>query len=151
MYQIQGCRVSEVAGANRDEIDWKENRILIRGKGNKFRWVYLNARALVSLKQYLESRNDTCESLFVSRRLSKIIRFGASGIARLLREYGKQLGIPDVHAHRFRRTCATLALRRGMPIEQVAKILGHSSLNTTTIYANSTQDDLAIAHRKYLS
>lgn len=116
-----------------------------------------NARASVSLKAYLDSRTDSAMALFVGKSRSRKdpdknpARLTKSGVEVMVRTLGKSLGIEKVHPHRFRRTAATVALRRGMPIEQVSKILGHASLNTTTIYANSTQDDLAIAHRKYLS
>lgn len=149
-----GCRVSEMTGVNRDDIDWAENKVLVKGKGAKFRWVYMNARSLVSLKTYLDSRKDSNNALFVSRskRDGKTpLRLTKSGVEVMIRQLGRDLGIEKAHPHRFRRTAATIALRRGMPIEQVSKILGHSSLNTTIIYANSTQDDLAIAHKKFLS
>lgn len=152
-----GCRVSEMTGVDKTDIDWDNGRVLVKGKGSKFRWVYLNARASVSLKAYLDSRLDTASALFVGKSKShkdpdkNPARLTKSGVEVVIRELGKSLGIEKAHPHRFRRTAATVALRRGMPIEQVSKILGHASLNTTTIYANSTQDDLAIAHRKFLS
>lgn len=152
-----GCRVSEMTGVDKSDVDWDKGRVLVKGKGSKFRWVYLNARASVSLKAYLDSRTDSAMALFVGKSGSRKdpdknpARLAKSGVEVMVRTLGKSLGIEKVHPHRFRRTAATVALRRGMPIEQVSKILGHASLNTTTIYANSTQDDLAIAHRKYLS
>lgn len=152
-----GCRVSEMTAIDKTDIDWNCCRVLVKGKGSKFRWVYLNARASVSLKAYLDSRNDAATALFVSRFVSRKnveglpVRLSKGGVEQMIRNLGKTVGIEKAHPHRFRRTAATVALRRGMPIEQVSKILGHSSLNTTTIYANSTQDDLAIAHRKFLS
>lgn len=151
-----GCRVSEMTGVEKSDIDWENNRVLVKGKGSKFRWVYLNARASVSLQAYIESRDDTSPALFVGLTNchkadnNNPARLMNSGVGCLIRNLGKKLGI-KAHPHRFRRTAATVALRRGMPIEQVSKILGHSSLNTTTLYANSAQDDLAIAHKKYLS
>lgn len=152
-----GCRVSEMTGVDKSDVDWDNSRVLVKGKGSKFRWVYLNARSAVSLRAYLDSRSDSATALFVGKTKSRKdsennpARLTKSGVEVMLRILGKSLGIENVHPHRFRRTAATVALRRGMPIEQVSKILGHASLNTTTIYANSTQDDLAIAHRKYLS
>ena len=152
-----GCRVSEMVSVNRNDIDWNNSQIMIKGKGAKFRIVYLNARAAVSIKSYIDSRNDSADALFVSQnKYSKggvklPVRLTDDRIRDLLHSIGDKAGVENVHPHRFRRTAATLALRRGMPIEQVAKILGHAKLDTTTIYANSTQDDLAIAHRKYLS
>ncbi len=149
-----GCRVSEMTEINKEDVDWEEGKVLVKGKGSKFRIVYLNARCCVSLKAYLETREDDCNALFIShfkRGNKRPSRLARSGVEVMIRSLGRSLGIEKAHPHKFRRTAATLALRRGMPIEQVSKILGHSSLNTTTIYANSTQDDLAIAHRKYLS
>lgn len=152
-----GCRVSEMVSVNRNEIDWKKSQIMIKGKGSKFRIVYLNARAAVSLKSYLEKRHDAAEALFVSQctysrgGVKSPVRLSPDRIRHILHAIGEKAGVENVHPHRFRRTAATLALRRGMPIEQVSKILGHAKLDTTTLYANSTQDDLAIAHRKYLS
>lgn len=152
-----GCRVSEMVSVNRNEIDWNNSQIMIKGKGSKFRIVYLNARASVSLQSYLDSRDDSADALFVSQckytkgGVKNPVRLTGDRIRNILHHIGDKAGVENVHPHRFRRTAATLALRRGMPIEQVAKILGHAKLDTTTIYANSTQDDLAIAHRKYLS
>ena len=152
-----GCRVCEMVSVNRNEIDWNNSQIMIKGKGSKFRIVYLNARASVSLKSYLDSRDDSSDALFVSQckytkgGVKNPVRLTEGRIRDILHHIGDKAGVENVHPHRFRRTAATLALRRGMPIEQVAKILGHAKLDTTTIYANSTQDDLAIAHRKYLS
>lgn len=152
-----GCRVSEMTGVDKSDIDWDNSRVLVKGKGSKFRWVYLNARASVSLKAYIDSRGDTATALFVGKSKShkdaerNPARLTKSGVEVMIRTLGRSLGIEKAHPHRFRRTAATVALRRGMPIEQVSKILGHASLNTTTIYANSAQDDLAIAHRKFLS
>lgn len=153
-----GCRVSEAISVNRADIEWDMSRVMVKGKGNKFRWVYLNARSAVALRAYLETRDDNEPALFGTRatylradgtRAPR--RFEISGAGNMVRKLGRKVGVDNAHPHRFRRTAATLALRRGMPIEQVSKILGHASLNTTTIYANSTEDDLAIAHRKYLS
>lgn len=152
-----GCRVSEMIGVDKSDIDWENSRVIVKGKGSKFRWVYLNARASVSLRAYIDSRDDNSPALFVgSIRAHKDcngdrLRLAKSGVEVMIRSLGRSVGIEKAHPHRFRRTAATVALRRGMPIEQVSKILGHASLNTTTIYANSTQDDLAIAHKKYLS
>ncbi|MDE7440919.1 MAG: tyrosine-type recombinase/integrase [Muribaculaceae bacterium] len=150
-----GCRISEMCSVNKSDINWDNSQIMIKGKGSKFRIVYLNARAMISLKTYLDSRTDSGDALFVSRHrcgeYKRPRRFKGQGVRQMLHSIERSAGVDNVHPHRFRRTAATLALRRGMPIEQVAKILGHAKLDTTTIYANSTQDDLAIAHRRYLS
>ncbi len=145
------CRVGEVILLNRDDIDWQQHRVLVKGKGNKFRWAYLTARCETVLTEYLDSRSDQWPSLFAPLLKGRGERLSISGIGVKLRIIGRALGIENVHAHRFRRTAATMALRRGMPIEQVSKILGHSKLDTTTIYANSTEDDLALAHKRFLS
>lgn len=154
-----GCRVSEAVSVNKFDIEWDNMRVMVKGKGNKYRWVYINSRCGVALRKYLEHRGDDAQpALFASRckymtedGVREPMRIGSSGIETMIRALGRRCGIDNAHPHRFRRTAATLALRRGMPIEQVSKILGHASLNTTTIYANSTEDDLAIAHKKYLS
>lgn len=141
------CRVTEIEGMNRTAIDGE--RIEVLGKGQKTRIVYLNTKALVALNKYLDSRNDDNEALFVSvdkphNRLRK------SQIENLIREYGRDCGIEKCHPHKFRRTGATFALRRGMPIEQVSKILGHESIETTQIYLDVSEQELANSHRKYV-
>jgi site-specific recombinase XerD len=141
------CRVSEVEGMNRTDIDGDKLEVL--GKGQKTRIVYLNAKAKVAINEYLKSREDDNEAIFVSKdkphdRLKK------SQIEALMRRYGRECGIEKCHPHRFRRTGATFALRRGMPIEQVSKILGHESIETTQIYLDISEQELAQAHRKYV-
>lgn len=145
------CRVGEIVALDKTDIDWQNHRALVKGKGNKYRFVYLTPRCETVLAEYLDSRDDQLTCLFASARRGWNERISAAGLGRMIRDLGKELGIDKVHPHRFRRTSATMALRRGMPIEQVSKILGHSNLNTTTIYANSTEDDLAIAHKRFLS
>lgn len=157
-----GCRVSEAINLNRDDIDFERGEVTVFGKGRKERVVYLTARCRAILTEYLKSRTDSHEALFVSdfsnmrggkdKWLEKrgIRRFDKNSLGSMLRKLGRRTGVDNVHAHRFRRTAATLALKRGMPIEQVAKMLGHESLNTTTIYANSSQDDIKLAHEKFI-
>lgn len=141
------CRVSEVEGMNKKDI--KGDHIEVLGKGQKTRIVYLNAKALVALEEYLATRTDDNEALFVSKD-KPYDRLKKSQIEKLIREYGKECGIEKCHPHRFRRTGATFALRRGMPIEQVSKLLGHESIETTQIYLDISESELASAHKKYV-
>lgn len=157
-----GCRVSEATNLNRGDIDFENGEVTVFGKGRKERVVYLTARCRAVLAEYMKSRTDNHDALFISDfsdmrggankwiAMRGIRRFDKNSLGRMLRKLGERTGIANVHAHRFRRTAATLALRRGMPIEQVAKMLGHESLNTTTIYANSSQDDIKLAHEKFI-
>lgn len=153
-----GCRVSEMCNANRSDIDFVNGRVTVLGKGKKYRNVYLSPRCKSILKEYLDSRNDEDVALFVANpylfgrneKISKITRLTPSGVEVMLRNLGKKCGIENVHPHRFRRTAATLALKRGMPIEQVQKMLGHESIETTTIYAQSNMEDVQAAHNKYV-
>lgn len=151
------CRVSEVVALNREDIDFDQREAVVLGKGNKERKVFLSARCVSILKSYLDSRKDKHPALFVVD-YDKHKAFGRTGVNRLyksgievmVRLAGKRAGIEHAHPHRIRRTAATLALRRGMPIEQVSKMLGHEDLKTTTIYANSTMDEVKQSHDKYL-
>lgn len=145
-----GCRVSEASNANRTDID--NGKVLITGKGNKQRYVYLNARAKLALKNYFNTRNDDLEAMFVSFKhnsKNQPQRLSFNTIEALIRELGRAAGVENCHPHRFRRTMATHALRRGMPIEQVSLMLGHEELTTTQIYARSDEADIQAAHRKY--
>lgn len=146
-----GCRVSEVSGANRTDI--KDDRLIITGKGNKQRYVYLNARAQLSVYNYLSTRKDDNEALFVSCRFNsakQVKRLTSGRIENIIRDLGKAVNIDNCHPHRFRRTTATQALKNGMPIEQVSLMLGHEELNTTQIYARSDETDIHSAHKKYV-
>lgn len=142
-----GCRVSELVSIDID--DMKDNVITVTGKGNKQRPVYLNSAAKFAIQEYLKTRSDENQALFVSQdkpheRLKK------SRIEVIFRETGRKLGIENCHPHRFRRTMATKALVGGMPIEQVSRILGHNQLTTTQIYARSDDFDIQQAHKKYV-
>lgn len=142
-----GCRISEISRMNRRDLD--NDEIIVYGKGKKERTVYLNARSKTALERYLESRLDRNEPMFVSND-EPHDRLLVSGIGIVIRELGKRCGINDTHPHRFRRTAATMALNRGMPIEQVQIMLGHESIETTTIYAISAQETVKTNHKKYL-
>ena len=143
-----GCRVGEVEKMNRSEIEG--DQIIAHGKGGKDRYVYLNAKAIVSLNNYLKTRTDDNEALFVTSH-APYSRLRISGIENRMRELGKKAGVTDVHPHRFRRTAATMALNRGMAIEEVQKMLGHSQIQTTLLYAQSAQENVKAAHKRYLS
>ena len=147
-----GCRVSELCGLNRSDIDG--DRAIVHGKGSKDRFVYLNARAQIALARYMDSRQDVFPALFIGEPAGgKGIteRMTVGGVESGIRELGKKCGIEKVHPHRFRRTTATLALNRGMPIDQVSKMLGHEQLSTTQIYAQTSEENLAVSHKKFVT
>ena len=142
-----GCRISEVSGMNRKDLDGDE--IVVYGKGKKERTVYLNAKSKIALERYLATRTDSNEPMFVAKDKPHA-RLLVSAMGKEIRDLGKICEINDVHPHRFRRTSATLALNRGMPIEQVQLMLGHESIETTTIYAISAQETVKANHKKYV-
>jgi len=145
-----GVRVGELVKMNRADIDFQERQCKVFGKGNKEREVYFNARTKIHLQRYLESRTDDNPALFVT--LSKPhTRLTISGVEVRLRKMGKVVHIDKVHPHKFRRTLATMAIDRGMPIEQVQKLLGHVRIDTTLHYAMVNQQNVKIAHRKYIN
>ena len=145
-----GVRVGELVKMNRDDIDFQERQCKVFGKGNKEREVYFNARTKIHLQRYLESRTDDNPALFVS--LAKPhTRLTISGVEVRLRKMGKVVHIDKVHPHKFRRTLATMAIDRGMPIEQVQKLLGHVRIDTTLHYAMVNQQNVKIAHRKFIN
>ncbi len=142
-----GARVSELCGMNRRDVCGDE--ITVFGKGEKERIVYLNAKAILTLREYLESRTDGNVALFVSERAPHD-RITKGGVESMVRETGIRAGVPKCHPHRFRRTAGTMALNRGMPLEQVQRMLGHEDIKTTTIYARSEQENVKASHRKYV-
>lgn len=146
-----GCRIGEIVGINRKDI--KDNKIIVTGKGKKQRTVFLNAPAQFAIAEYLSTRTDNDDALFVGRAQNsdaKIKRLEKGRIEQIFRESGRRIGIEKCHPHRFRHTMATSALRHGMPIDQVSKMLGHSQLTTTQIYAKSEESDIENAHLKYV-
>ena len=150
MLASTGIRVGELVKINRDDIDFQERQCVVFGKGNKEREVYFNARTKIHLRKYLDSRTDDNPALFVS--LTKPYnRLTISGVEVRLRNLGKLAKLNKVHPHKFRRTLATMAIDRGMPIEQVQKLLGHVKIDTTLHYAMVNQTNVKIAHRKYLN
>ena len=145
-----GMRVGELVKINRDGIDFQERQCVVFGKGNKEREVYFNARTKIHLKKYLEQRTDTNPALFVSLH-EPHTRLTISGVEVRLRQLGKRVNLNKVHPHKFRRTLATMAIDKGMPIEQVQKMLGHVKIDTTLHYAMVNQTNVKIAHRKFLN
>ena len=145
-----GMRVGELVKLNRAEIDFTNRECIVFGKGDKERKVYFDARTKIHLQNYLDSRTDTNPALFATL-LKPFARLQISGVEIRLRELGKKLSIPRVHPHKFRRTLATMAIDKGMPIEQVQHLLGHQSVDTTLQYAMVNQNNVKISHRKYLA
>lgn len=145
-----GMRVGELVKININDIDFENRECIVFGKGNKERPVYFDARTKIHLKNYINSRSDDNPALFVS--LDKPYnRLQISGVEIRLRNLGKRLGINKVHPHKFRRTVATKAIDKGMPIEQVQNLLGHSQIDTTMHYAMVNQNNVKESHRKYVA
>ncbi len=144
-----GMRVGELVKLNRQDIDFQNRECVVTGKGDKQRKVYFDARTKIHLSRYLAERTDNNEALFVSL-LSPSERLQISGVEIRLRNLGRRLNIPRVHPHKFRRTLATMAIDKGMPIEQVQHLLGHQSLDTTLQYAMVNQNNVKLSHRKFL-
>lgn len=140
-----GCRVSEISRMDIVDIDFDRMECRVLGKGNKERIVYLSQVAAMHLQQYLKTRNDNEECLFLGRGK----RIGKNGIEALLKRVGAVAGVENVHPHRFRRTLATNLLDRGMNIQDVATILGHADLKTTQIYCYISQSNVRAAYNKY--
>ncbi len=149
MLASTGMRVGEMVLLNRNDIDFNERECIVFGKGNKERVVYFDARTKIHLQNYLNSRTDDNPALFVSLKAPHE-RLKIGGIETRLREFGKQLGLHKVHPHKFRRTLATMAIDKGMPIEQLQQLLGHRKIGTTLQYAMVKQSNVKIAHRKYI-
>ena len=149
MLASTGMRVGELVLLNREDIDFEERECVVFGKGSKERIVYFDARAKIHLQNYLKSRKDNNPALFVSLR-APYNRLKAGGVEVRLREFGKKLHLPRVHPHKFRRTLATVAIDKGMPIEQLQQLLGHRRIDTTLQYAMVKQSNVKIAHRKYI-
>lgn len=144
-----GIRVGELVNLNISDVDLENRECVVFGKGGKERKVYFDSKAKLHLQNYLKSRVDDNEALFVSL-LYPNKRLQISGIEILLRKIGKKMNISKVHPHRFRRTLATSAIDKGMPIEQVQKLLGHSKIDTTMLYAMVDQNNVKASYRKFL-
>lgn len=144
-----GMRVGELVLLNREDINFYERECVVFGKGDKERVVYFDARTKIHLQNYLNSRTDDNKALFVSLK-SPYQRISIGGIETRVREIGKKLNIGKVHPHKFRRTLATKAIDKGMPIEQLQKLLGHQKIDTTLQYAMVKQSNVKIAHKRYI-
>lgn len=149
MFASTGMRVGELVLLNKDDINFNERECVVFGKGDKERMVYFDARTKIHLQNYLNSRSDNNPALFVSLNAPhKRMKIG--GIEARLRKFGKRLRLQKVHPHKFRRTLATMAIDKGMPIEQLQQLLGHRRIDTTLQYAMVKQSNVKIAHRKYI-
>lgn len=150
MLASTGMRVGELVKLNRVDVDFVNRECVVLGKGSKERVVYFDARTKLHLQNYLNSRKDENPALFVSL-LEPHNRLEIAGVEIMLRKLGRSLEINKVHPHKFRRTLATKAIDKGMPIEQVQKLLGHSKIDTTMEYAIVDQQNVKNSHKKYLS
>lgn len=144
-----GMRVGELVKLNIEDVDFESRECVVLGKGSKERPVYFDARTKIHLKNYILSRTDSNPALFVSL-LKPYNRLEISGVEIRLRKLGRKLNIPKVHPHKFRRTLATKAIDKGMPIEQVQRLLGHTKIDTTMEYAMVSQNNVKISHRRYI-
>jgi len=144
-----GMRVGELVNLDRDDIDFENRECIVLGKGNKQRKVYFDARTKIHLQKYLSERKDTNPALFVTLQ-SPHNRLLISGVEIRLRNLGRKLNLNKVHPHKFRRTLATMAIDKGMPIEQVQQLLGHQSVDTTLQYAMVNQNNVKLSHRRYI-
>lgn len=144
-----GVRVGELVNLNIDDIDFENRSCIVLGKGNKEREVYFDARTKLHLEKYISTRKDSNPALFVSL-LEPHNRLEISGVEIRLRKLGRELDIDKVHPHKFRRTLATKAIDKGMPIEQVQRLLGHQKIDTTLEYAMVNQNNVRLSHSKYI-
>lgn len=149
MLASTGMRIGEMVLLNREDINFAERECIVFGKGDKERVVYFDARTKLHLQEYLNSRTDNNSALFVSLR-SPHERITIGGIELRLREMGKRLNIIKIHPHKFRRTLATMAIDKGMPIEQLQRLLGHQRIDTTLQYAMVKQSNVKLAHKKFI-
>lgn len=145
-----GIRVGELVNLNIEDIDLEGRECIVYGKGDKERRVYFDAKAKVHLKEYIEGRKDNNKALFVTLDAPHD-RLKISGVEIRLRQLGRSLNLDRIHPHKFRRTMATRAIDKGMPIEQVQRILGHSQIDTTMQYAMVNQNNVKTSHQKYMT
>ena len=145
-----GIRVGELVNLNISDINFEERECVVFGKGDKERKVYFDAKTKLHLQRYIDSRTDLNPALFVSL-LGAFKRLKISGVEIRLRQLGRSMNLPKIHPHKFRRTMATRAIDKGMPIEQVQRILGHSQIDTTMQYAMVNQSNVKAAHRKFIA
>ena len=145
-----GIRVGELVNLDISDLDLEQRECIVFGKGDKERKVYFDAKAKIHLQRYLDSRSDNNPALFVTLD-APFNRLKISGVEIRIRELGRSLGLNKIHPHKFRRTMATRAIDKGMPIEQVQKILGHSQIDTTMQYAIVNQTNVKNSHQKYIA
>ena len=145
-----GIRVGELVRLNRKDINFNERECIVLGKGDKERKVYFDAKAKIHLQEYLAMRSDDNEALLVTLDAPHV-RLKISGVEIRLRNLGRQAKVERIHPHKFRRTMATRAIDKGMPVEQVQKLLGHSQIDTTMQYAIVNQSNVKESHRKYIA
>ena len=145
-----GIRVGELVNLNISDVDFEARECIVFGKGGKERRVYFDAKSKLHLQEYIESRNDNNEALFVTLDAPHD-RLKISGVEIRMRSLGRSINLTKIHPHKFRRTMATRAIDKGMPIEQVQKILGHSQIDTTMQYAMVRQSNVKMCHRKIMS
>lgn len=149
MLTSTGMRIGEMVLLNKADINFNERECVVFGKGDKERVVYFDARTKIHLQNYIDSRTDDDKALFVTLK-APYTRIMIGGIESRLRKMGKALEIEKVHPHKFRRTLATMAIDKGMPIEQLQQLLGHKRIDTTLQYAMVKQSNVKQAHRKYI-
>lgn len=145
-----GMRVGELVNLNISDIDLEQRECVVYGKGDKERRVYFDAKSKIHIQNYLRSRTDDNPALFVTL-LAPYSRLKISGVEIRMRNLGRQVGVERIHPHKFRRTMATRAIDKGMPIEQVQKILGHCNIDTTMQYAMVNQSNVKNSHKKFIS
>lgn len=145
-----GIRVGELVNLNISDIDFEERECVVFGKGDKERKVYFDAKAKIHLQEYLNKRQDNNPALFVTLD-APYARLKISGVEIRIRNLGRMLNMEKIHPHKFRRTMATRAIDKGMPIEQVQKLLGHSQIDTTMQYAIVNQTNVKTSHQKYIA
>lgn len=145
-----GVRASELIALNRNDVDFNGKTIIVYGKGNKEREVYLTATACLHLKEYLKTRADDNEALFVTTR-KPYNRLTVAGLEHIIKNLGKSAGVEHCHPHRFRRTMATNVLRKGAPLEEVKELLGHTKLDTTMIYCSVNRENVKHTHQRLMS
>ena len=145
-----GMRVGELVNLDISDINFDERECIVYGKGEKERRVYFDAKAKLHLQDYLSSRTDSNPALFVTLD-APYDRLKISGVEIRLRKLGRKLNLMKIHPHKFRRTMATRAIDKGMPIEQVQRILGHSQIDTTMHYAIVNQNNVKASHRKFIA
>lgn len=140
-----GCRVSEISNVDLNDVNFETGECIVFGKGNKERTVYISNKSMYYIKDYIESRKKSSTALFTGKfgkRLSK------AAIENTVRMIGKRAGVLKVHPHRFRRTFATNALNKGMPIQHVQRLLGHKNMDTTMLYCQIDEDCIKMEHKR---